>query len=284
MTDLRIERVAILERFLEAAKAGKRQMGISTGINSPISIEIAAQMGFGWVIADMEHTLMTGTQMIDVIRSAEWARLPVFVKVNTGSSVELRDALDAGASGIQMPNTNTPDDVRSALEHMRYAHQQGTRGVCPVARTSFYGVGHYEEAEGWYRRDDEMAKAALLMPTIETGEAIDNIDALMEIEECPIWHIGPADLASSLGLSGSDEDMKELRKAVLWTTRKIQAAGKLACQGVITPPSYTTEETAEMLALIDLPYTLDTTCMAHGMWHLQQANKVVLDKLKDSRE
>ena len=279
MSDFRLERIRVLTQFLEDIRAGKRLMGISTGFNSPISVEIAAQMGFGWVIADMEHTLMSGTQKIDVIRAAEWARIPVFVKVNTGSSTEIRDAMDAGASGIQAPNSNTPDDVRSALADLKYVHQGGTRGRCPVARTTFYGGGAYEPTKEWFRRDDEMASKALLMPTIETGEAIDNIDALLKIEECPIWHIGAVDLASSLGLSESDEkDMTELMKAVIWITRKIQAAGKTACRVVFPSGANTIEETAESLELIDLPYALDTACMAQGMWHQLEANRIVSEK------
>lgn len=277
MSDFRETRLQILSKFLEDIKAGLRPMGLTTGLNNPIPIEIAAQMGFRWVIADMEHTLMTTTEMINVVRAAEWGRMAAIVKVNSASPTEISDALDSGAVGVQMPKTNTPDEVYAALDAMRYVHQGGSRGLCPVSRSTFYGSGKFAADGSWVAYDDQMAAEALLMPTIETEEALDNIDELLKIDECPIWHIGPADLASSMKIDmDSEEDSLELRKAILWTTRKIQAAGKYVCKGMLPGALASKEFLAQRLADIDVPYTLDSTCMALGMHHVMAGRELFL--------
>jgi 2-keto-3-deoxy-L-rhamnonate aldolase RhmA len=149
------------------------------------------------------------------------------VKINAADPLLMRDALDAGASGIQLPGTDHVDQLRSMLKAMRYTLRGGTRGICPIQRSTNYFTFRYSGHHDWEARQLDFADRALLMPTVETVAAIQNLDAMLEVDECPIWHIGPMDLGQSLGLNHSDPGMADvLFRTVRQLAARIHKAGK----------------------------------------------------------
>ena len=263
------ERGKQLATLIESVKAGSRPMGISTALNSPIPIEMASQLGFDWVIVDQEHTLVSQEGLIEQIRAAERVRLPALVKVNENNPLLIRDALDAGASGIQLPDVNNIETLEAALKSMQYSETGGTRGFCPIQRSVNYFAHKYSsEGHSVIAAEEEFATNALLIPTVETRESMLNLDEMLAVDACPIWHVGPFDLGADLGIS----DMPEvLQRTVCQITAKIHKAGKFASVPIM-PGRYDAsgDPVSEMQAVLrvignDMPYTLDVACLAFGL-------------------
>lgn len=268
------EKSRLLTQLVADVKGGKRPLGISTAMNSPIPLEIAGRFGFTWSIVDQEHTLLSSERMIDLLRAAELSRTVAIVKINSADPLLMRDALDAGASGIQMPGTDNVEQLRSAISGMKYLLRGGTRGICPIQRSTNYFTFRYSGHDDWEKRQLDFADQCLLMPTVETVTAIKNLDSMLEVDECPIWHIGPMDLGQSLGLNHSDPGMADvLLRTVRQIAARIHAAGKYVCYPLIPAalpkvgeaPSATDAMGQAIAAIgVDMPYTVDSSCMGFG--------------------
>ncbi|MBA3819473.1 MAG: hypothetical protein H0X17_11315 [Deltaproteobacteria bacterium] len=279
--DMLSERSRLLSQLIDNVKAGRRPLGLSTALNSPVPLEIAGRFGYQWAIIDQEHTLLTSESLIEQLRAAELSRTVPIVKVNDADPLLVRDALDAGASGIQMPGTDTVEDVRAALANMRYVLRGGTRGICPVQRSTNYFTFRYSGHDDWEERQLDFADQALMMPTVETVTAMRNLEEMLKIDECPIWHIGPMDLGQSLGLNHSDPTMADvLFRTVRQLAAKIHKAGKFVCYPLIPAPfprqadgtagapgAGKQDAIGQAISAIgvDMPYTVDSSCMGYGL-------------------
>jgi 4-hydroxy-2-oxoheptanedioate aldolase len=66
---------------------------------------------------------------------------------------------------------------------------------------------------------------SLVCIQLEHGRAIDNVEALLDVQDVDVFFIGPSDLSQSLGFPG-DPNAEPVRKAIDETLEKIVAAGK----------------------------------------------------------
>ena len=110
--------------------------------------------------------------------------------------------------------------------------------ACEAARAAFDGWAgtSVEERCALLARFADLWDAHLdeLVPLVqaETGEALENLDAIIAVDGVDGVFIGPADLAASLGYPGEPQHPKvvaEVESAI----RRVRAAGK--APGVLTP-------------------------------------------------
>lgn len=269
------EKTQLLAQLMDDIKAGKRPIGMSTAMNSGIPLEVAGRFGYSWAIVDQEHTLLGSETMIELLRAAELSRMVTIVKVNDANPLMMRDALDAGACGIQLPSTDTVEHIKDALSAMRYRLRGGTRGICPIQRSTNYFTFRYSGHDDWEERQLDFSEKCILMPTVETVTAMRNLEEMLKIDECPIWHIGPMDLGQSLGLNHADPTMADvLFRTVRQIAAKIHRAGKFVCYPMIPaplpkdgqpPPTQDALGQAMSAIGVDMPYTVDSSCMGFGM-------------------
>src|SRR5260370_5494 len=129
---------------------------------------------------------------------------------------------DIGAQSILLPYVQTAAEARRAVQAVRYP-PRGMRGVSASSRASQYGrVKDYLS-----RADEEIC----LILQIETRAALDQLEAISEIEGVDGGFIGPADLSASLGHLGHPqhpETQAALQDAARRLTRLGKAAGILA--------------------------------------------------------
>jgi 4-hydroxy-2-oxoheptanedioate aldolase len=98
--------------------------------------------------------------------------------------------LDAGAYGVICPMVNTPEEARALVSYCLYP-PKGARSNGPI-RAAMYG-----EATGYQKTaNDEI----IIMPMIETKQAVENIDAILDVPGITAIYIGPSDLGFSYGL------------------------------------------------------------------------------------
>ncbi len=102
-------------------------------------------------------------------------------------------ALDIGATGVQVPQVATPEQVRQVLRAARFA-PQGQRGVCRFVRAADYSGLPREQYF-------QQANDALVVIQLEGKEAIGNLEAILSVGGFDIVFIGPYDLSQSLGLT-----------------------------------------------------------------------------------
>jgi len=180
-----------LRRHLEE---GGRAIGGWLSIPATLSAEVMARAGFDYVCVDAQHGSVGYQQAVEMIRAIDHAGVSSLVRVPWNEPGIIGKMLDAGAHGVIIPMVNTPEEAAAAVSACRYA-PDGARSSGPtVAR---------------YRHDDYHSWAldnVACIPMIETRQAVEAIDEILDVGGIDAVYVGPADLSLTLGLPPANND------------------------------------------------------------------------------
>ncbi len=115
------------------------------------------------------------------------------MRVPAAAEVPIKKVLDLGADGIIAPQVNTPAQAADVVRFARYA-PAGARGV-GLGRAHRYGLRF---ADYIASANDEVA----VVVQAEHVRAVENIEAIVEVEGVDAVLLGPYDLSASLDRIG----------------------------------------------------------------------------------
>lgn len=193
-------------------------------LRDPAACQIVGASGVDLLCIEGEHSGM-GVETIErLIAAASLTTTGVLVRVAGNDPIAIAAALDAGADGIIVPRVSSSEEVRAAISAARYP-PEGQRGLGP-SRATGYGA----DIGGHLRRANH---ELLLSVQVETREAIEQLDELLDPAEVDLIFVGPGDLASSLGID--DPRSVELREAIESILARTREAGRLSGIFAATP-------------------------------------------------
>jgi 2-dehydro-3-deoxyglucarate aldolase len=166
--------------------------GCWISIGNPEVTEILSLASFDWFLLDMEHAPMT-ISIVENLLQTTGEKITPLVRVPLNNAVPIKQALDIGAHGVMIPMVNTAEDAQSAVSGSKYP-PDGSRGI-GARRVSSYFTKHKEYI---LTANEE----TMVIPQIETKEAIRNFETIINTNGIDAWFIGPGDLAASLGHAG----------------------------------------------------------------------------------
>lgn len=173
---------------------GEPAIGTFVGINSQEVAWILAGAGYDFLMVDYEHggmNIETVGQQIMAIKTTDCVPL---LRVPTNSYENVKKGLDSGAYGLMFPMTNNAEQAKDSVSYFNYP-PKGVRGFGPTRANTFYTkTKEYLE----FVDDDQL----LLVVQIETKEAVENINEILEVKGVEVAFIGPYDLSFSLGVNG----------------------------------------------------------------------------------
>lgn len=201
---------------------GEVSFGSWMQIGHPVVAEILAQVGFDWIALDMEHSDMSVRDFTDAARgmhargSSPLGPVPL-ARVRENDTLAIRQVLDSGAWGVIVPLVNSAEEARRAVAAAKFP-PEGIRGTA-FFRGNDYGLSFVPYMEHANRE-------GLVIVMIETKEAVESIDAILQVKGVDGVFIGPYDLSLSYGIPGklADPLMTRARKTVLEACRKAQKA------------------------------------------------------------
>jgi len=169
--------------------------------------EIYCSFPFYGIIIDLEHSSITESQAISLIRIIQLYKKKAYVRVASKKSENLKKVLDFGADGIIVPDIKNKQDCISVINDMYYANI-GNRGV-GLHRANEYG----NNFEKYFK---SISKKIIFIAIIESQEAYENIDEIMSLDKVKGLMIGPYDLSSSLGDAGNfnSKKFKDIIKSI----------------------------------------------------------------------
>lgn len=115
------------------------------------------------------------------------------VRIPTLSYENVAGALDAGADALLIPQIRTMDDIRRLKEYSQYP-PIGRRGSGP-SRLWDYGDSITQLAAG---RD--MNRTTNVVVQLETVQAVEHIDEIVQSDFIDMFFIGPGDLSMDMGI------------------------------------------------------------------------------------
>jgi 4-hydroxy-2-oxoheptanedioate aldolase len=171
-------------------KEGKACVNAWLAIPSGFSAETMAQCGWDSVTVDMQHGVQDYHSMVACFQAMDKHPVTPLVRVPWNEPGIIGKVLDGGAWGVICPMVNNVAEAKALVSYALYP-PKGKRSNGPI-RAGAYGSATPYQATA----NDEV----LIIPMIETQEAIDNIDAICEVPGISGIYVGPSDLGLSLGL------------------------------------------------------------------------------------
>jgi len=193
-------------------KRGELLIGSIMTLPSPEIAEILKQNGFDWIFLDLEHSAMDLKDAMSILRTVE-PDVPCAIRIPALEEVWIKRTLDIGATGIIIPQIQTADDARRAVQLCKYP-PDGIRSV-GIARAQGYGA----------RFNDYIAEAndqVALILQIEHVRGVENIGEILKVDGISAIFVGPYDLSASMGITGQidNENVQNAIASVTSAARK----------------------------------------------------------------
>jgi 4-hydroxy-2-oxoheptanedioate aldolase len=211
-------------------REGRPLLGIFCSIPSPALIEMAGHAGFDFTVIDNEHGPASIETTEHLIRAARSSGIVPIVRVSGAIQQEILRTLDVGASGVQVPQVNTVEQAQLVASAAKYP-PLGSRGVAFGTRAAGYGFfagnAHVEGSNA----------NTVVITHIESVDAVNALDGMLEVEGIDVVFIGPTDLSVSMGHPGNPGH-PEVQATIADCIRRIDAAGRVPGLMVSTPDEF----------------------------------------------
>lgn len=234
-------------------------LGVFCELPTSASIEIIAAAGWDFVVIDCEHAPITAQMLPDLIRASDAARIPAIVRVPENNAAAIQQALDAGASGVQIPQISSVEAARAAVSAARF-HPLGQRGFNPFVRAARYSA---EPVADFVKRSNSEITVVL---QIESAAGVQAVDQILTIPGIDVLFIGPYDLSQSLGIPGHTSDPRVFAAGEEIVTK---AARHNVRVGVFTNSDQEAERWKE-IGIQYLCYSVDTVLLLHALRNAHQ--------------
>ncbi|MGV6871316.1 HpcH/HpaI aldolase family protein [Pseudochelatococcus sp. B33] len=208
--------------FKERLWGGDIVLGTHTYSASPANVEIIGRAGFDWVMIDCEHAPVGPYDTLlleNLLRAAELSGATPLVRVPENNETMIMKVLDSGAAGVVVPHVSTAEAARRAVAATRYG-PDGTRGCCSNTRATGYYSRLMEQGRAFWKTANDSVVTIIL---VEEYEAVENIEAIVEVPGIDAVYIGPRDMAMTMG--EEDINAPRVKEAIAHLTRVISSKG-----------------------------------------------------------
>ncbi len=212
--------------------------GMVTEFMRPSLVKLYQYAGFDFIFLENEHTFFDPTNLASTVLCARDNGLPVIAKTPQLERAEVAKLLECGVVGIQLPRTETRDEVETLRSYLKFP-PQGTRAVAPGFGNSSYAP--VPEYKPWMDNQDE---ETTLIVHIETRVGYENAEQIISTQGVDMVYVGPGDFSIEMGhpgkfdhpdVVGSMEEILKIcqkHKVPFGTTAlDVKAAGRWITQG-----------------------------------------------------
>ena len=220
-------------RVKELWEKQKIAIGGWLSIPSGISTEIMSNLEWDVLTIDMQHALVSVSELVQMITAISTTEVTPFVRVPWLEPGIIMKALDAGSFGVICPMINNREDAERFVNYCNYA-PHGSRSFGPGRAELYAGKDYALEAN----------KTILTLAMIETQKAVDNLDGILSVEGLDAVFVGPSDLGLSMGFPPGNHEEPVLLETIEIIVSKAKSNGKKA--GIYT---LTTEYAKKMINL-----------------------------------
>ena len=223
---------------------------------------IFAAAGYDFIFIDMEHGNYSMETVADLIRGCKSVDVAPVIRVPHLETHFISRVLDAGAEGIMVPMTSQREQAERIVKYSKYT-PLGMRGFGnQTGQTDYKGVKTLEFMK-------EANEHTLIIAQIETKEAIDRVEEILDVNGIDVALIGPNDLSISLGVP--DQMESDVMKQAIG--RVVEAAKKKGKSSGIHVGNVSMVRNWRSKGMNVLAYSTDIAFM-------YSASKSALDQLK----
>lgn len=203
--------------LLKTFREGGMAVGASPPFLTPECIEFMGIIGFDFAFLDGEHAALSPETCQSLVRAAQLTGIEPLVRVPANTPQTILSYLETGAATVQIPHTNTAEEVEQAVRSVKYP-PLGIRGAGSTSRAAEWGL-RLGSADYFAAAN----KQTLAIPMVEEVQAVENVNEIVQVEGLQALFIGSGDLALSMGLPG-----QRSHPDVLDAIAKVREAAKKA--------------------------------------------------------
>lgn len=169
----------------------------------PAVVKLYANSGADFMFIEYEHSPIDPTAYADILLCAQDNSLPVVTKTPYLDRGSITKLLDAGAMALQLPMTESPEQVMTLHQWLKYP-PVGIRAV-----TCGYGSTGYRDTDiGEFI--EKQNEDTMLIAHIETLKGVDAVDDILGTGVVDLVFIGQADMSISVGAPGNYHDASHI--------------------------------------------------------------------------
>ena len=172
---------------------GKAAWGAGLPDASDVMAKLSVNTGIDFLWIDLEHRPYSVHEVRWVPIICRAAGCMPMIRVPGLDPLHIKKALDIGANTIMVPQVNTAEEARLAVQYAKYP-PDGIRGISPQW-TVLMDIS-------W---DDYLPAAndeTCIIVQIETPAGMENLEAIAEVDGVDVVFAGPMDISASLGRIG----------------------------------------------------------------------------------
>lgn len=211
-----------LNKVIQLFEEGKPAFGLFSLDRSPRNAIVISESDLDYVFIDMEHApwdinslqlflySMINKREILAKGNPQPNVVPIVrIPANGAEKKEymIKQVLDRGAYGIISPHIDTPEQARELVQACRYPQEnnaqdyypEGLRGAAGTPAPRYWGITlpeYIKKADAWPL---DPSGELLVIIQIESKQAVENINEIIDVPGISAAFIGPFDLSFSLG-------------------------------------------------------------------------------------
>ncbi len=190
-----------MTHFKSVIKSGSL-VGTFVKTPHPHIIEVLAFAELSFIVLDAEHAPFDRTSLDSCILAARASQLPCIVRVENSLPSTILNALDCGATGVQVPHVCSAQQAKELVKVSHYG--KGGRGYAGSSRAAQYATKPMPQHLSDSKED------TVLIAQIEDPEGVENIDEIASVEGIDALFIGQVDLTVAYGAkSVTDAKVRE---------------------------------------------------------------------------
>lgn len=196
--------------------------GTFLNLGSPAAVEIAAGLGFDWLLIDLEHGNASLADLRTLLLAGRGGSPPI-VRIPSVDADTVKFVMDSGAAGIMFPFVSAVAQAKAAVQAMKYP-PVGARGVAGIIRATDYG-------QSWKQYFQSANANSLVVVQIETLEAVNAAEEIAAVDGVDVLFVGPLDLSVNLGCPADftpPHFVEALRKVIAACEKHGKTAGILS--------------------------------------------------------
>ena len=184
--------------FKKRLQAGEIVYGQTVGPgNDPIkTVKALKDFGFDFIIMESEHSLINKETVFEYIRASREMEIPIWLRPEENSA-HFRCYLDAGVNGLMLPQVDTVEEARYAVNQSYFppiGHRGAGIGMSP------YLLDGQNPAEMPLREIMEYVNNnTFLFPQTESVKGVSNLPGILGLEGITGTMVGTNDLIIDIG-------------------------------------------------------------------------------------
>jgi 4-hydroxy-2-oxoheptanedioate aldolase len=176
-------------------KAGDKLLGTFVKLPAPVVVEMLGEVGFDFIIIDLEHSSLDFAQAEMMVTAADAVGMATLIRVPANQEHLVTKALDLGCDGVQVPMVESADQTEIVAQAARY-YPDGMRSMSFATRSARFGCISREE------HIQQTNANQVVGVQIESLAGVEQADAIAAVEGLDFIFVGPADLSQSMGFPG----------------------------------------------------------------------------------